>query len=720
MREENDRTSRNLAPACWIYFKLRWYGKLAECTTALAARVAAGDTVHRDPPMFESDVTAMPDVLRAITALDLGQPQRTLEYGRAALPKMKEGYTGGAFADHAYRAELLPAMGIAASLLGDRAGVEWALKQLDEMDIPYIGGQMSKNQREIGRAQLKLALGRYEEALGHLQEELEQWAREIQDALLGGGESFNTLYSLQRQLMAAKCQIELGRLEPARKTLDEVLAHKRVAEQGDVHWIALFERGRVAEREAKPAEAIEYYRRAIEIIERQRASLSTEASKIGFVGNKQQVYARAVALLVAAGRAAEAFDTVERSKSRALVDMLAQKTDFALRGEGAARAKASLDELQRTQAGTVALAAAPGTRSVRVVQDELRSADPELASLVAVTSVPPAEIGALLEPGETLVVYYYDDAQLYAFVLAASGLQAVPLERKDLVEDVQALRRAIELPPGEGFRSPAQRLHARLVAPLEPHLAGAKLAIVAHGALHYLPFAALAGADGRFLVERWSVRAAPSASALKFLRPPRQAGDGRILAFGNPDLGDPKLDLAFAESEAREVAGLFPASRVVLRRDASESAFRADAASYARIHFATHGKFRADSPLDSGLYLAKDAANDGVLRVAELYAMNLDADLVTLSACETALGAIGSGDDVVGLTRGFLYAGARSIVSSLWSVDDKATAALMRAFYANLRTMPKREALRQAQLEARKAFPHPFFWAAFQLVGRPD
>jgi CHAT domain-containing protein len=100
--------------------------------------------------------------------------------------------------------------------------------------------------------------------------------------------------------------------------------------------------------------------------------------------------------------------------------------------------------------------------------------------------------------------------------------------------------------------------------------------------------------------------------------------------------------------------------------------------------------------------------------------MSLDADLVTLSACETGLGKVNNGDDVVGLTRGFLYAGSRSIISSLWSVDDKSTAVLMTAFYQNLLAADKREALRQAQIKVRGAHPHPFFWAAFQLTGRDD
>ncbi len=678
--------------------------------------------------MFGTDITPLPAAFKAGMALELGQPARPIEEGERSLALVKtdesRGFfsAGGIYSEMQYKVEVLPILGIAAGVLGNRAGVEKYMKLIEDLEIPYMGGQQRRNLREVALAQLKLNLGRYEEALTHLGDEHLALARGITDALFGGGDSIGVVYALPKALMAARCHFELGRMDKAREALDGLLEHKRAPEQADIYWIALYERGRVAEREGKPAEGIEFYRRAIEVIELQRASLTTEATKIGFVGNKQQVYARAVALLIGAGRAGNAFDYVERSKARALVDMLAQKGDLSLRGSEATKTKVALAELGRVHADQQALMSTDtpgGRRSVRVVQDEIRSADPELSSLVSVSSVPAAEIGALLEADETLVEYYYDDGSLYAFLLSAGGVQAVALERKGLTEDIAALRRAIELPPGDGFRVPAQRLYARLVAPIEAQLKGGKLVLVAHGALHYVPFAALIAPDGRFLIDRWALRAAPSASVLKFLRPGK-AASSRVLAFGNPDLGDAKLDLAHAESEARTVAGLFPDSRVFLRLDASETAFRRDAKQYARIHFATHGKFRADSPLDSGLFLARDASNDGVLRVAELYAMELDADLVTLSACETALCSIASGDDVVGLTRGFLYAGARSIVSTLWSVDDRATAELMRAFYGALSASGKRDALRQAQLKAREAFPHPFFWAAFQLVGRPD
>ena len=132
----------------------------------------------------------------------------------------------------------------------------------------------------------------------------------------------------------------------------------------------------------------------------------------------------------------------------------------------------------------------------------------------------------------------------------------------------------------------------------------------------------------------------------------------------------------------------------------------------------THGRFDPDQPLHSGLLLAKDTQNNGFLSLSDLYSLRLHADLVTLSACDTGLGKIRNGDDVVGLTRGFLYAGSNTVVASLWGVDDQATSYLMEQFYADLKTNNKGEALRQAQLATRKKYNHPFYWAAFGLTGK--
>ena len=119
--------------------------------------------------------------------------------------------------------------------------------------------------------------------------------------------------------------------------------------------------------------------------------------------------------------------------------------------------------------------------------------------------------------------------------------------------------------------------------------------------------------------------------------------------------------------------------------------------------------------MNSAVLLAPDRSSDGRLKVSDLYSLSLDANLVTLSACQTALGKVTTGDDVVGFARGLLYAGASSIVSSLWDVDDLATRDLMVGFYQNLAKMDKQEALRQAQINTRKKYEHPNYWAAFIL-----
>ena len=204
-----------------------------------------------------------------------------------------------------------------------------------------------------------------------------------------------------------------------------------------------------------------------------------------------------------------------------------------------------------------------------------------------------------------------------------------------------------------------------LIRPLSAELTGDKLTISPHGVLHYLPFDALLDGD-QYLLDRFSLRLIPSAATLTYIRSDHASKLGRLLAFGNPDLGNSSFDLPNAQLEAQNVAALFPDSRALLRADASKSAVRELGSGFSMLHFATHGKFNADAPLASGLYLAKGHDADGVLTVGDLYGLHLDSDLVTLSACETGLGKVANGDDVIGLTRGFLYAGARSIVASLW------------------------------------------------------
>jgi CHAT domain-containing protein len=238
---------------------------------------------------------------------------------------------------------------------------------------------------------------------------------------------------------------------------------------------------------------------------------------------------------------------------------------------------------------------------------------------------------------------------------------------------------------------------------------------VPHGALHYLPFSALTANNGKYALDEYQMRILPSASVMRFLNT-RSKNKRYMLALGNPDLNQSEMDLPGAQTEVETIKGTQPDIDAFYRKGASETLIKQSSSQYQRLHIASHGVFYADRPMQSSLLLAKDDSNDGHLTVSEIYDLDLNADLVTLSACETGLGKINNGDDVIGLNRGFLYAGANTIISSLWQVSDAATADLMQRFYQN-NGKDKRAALHSAQLSVKKNYPHPYYWAAFQMTG---
>ncbi len=720
-----------LAPLCTAYARLKDYGRLLPCLDRLEAAVRAGDTriVTDRADVTDSDASPLANLLRAEALVELGDYRRAVTEATRAADLVQDRLAFGVWSPRTYRLRILAVRGLAFALAGDRDGAREQAREIAAMPGGILGWAVFPLMRDSALARIHMALGECAEALPRLADEgaLVRSMVAVNDAAWGftGPDTAGAQYLLPRRLMRARCLLETGEARGARGLLDAVLADPRIADFAELHWMAHFERGRASGRLGDPDAALEDFRRAADLVERQRSSVNTEANKIGFVADKQAVYARIVEALVARGEPGEALDYAERAKSRALVDLLAARRDFAVAGPQAGRARALVEAIDAAEARAAIQDDAPATaasqplRQLAPLRDEVRQLAPELASLGTVTASTAQEVRARLAGDDTLVEYFGHADSLFAFVADRGQVRAVPLDGSGLEEDVRAFRRALASPHAPQWEALAAKLHARLWRPLAALVATPRVTIVAHGPLHYLPFAALRAQDGSLLVDRFAVRYLPSASVLRFLRPARPgAGAAPLLAFGDPDLGDPALALAFAGREAAAVAGAIPGSRLHLRASATETAFKDEAARFRRIHLATHGRFRAEAALQSGLYLARDAQNDGLLTVGELYSLRLDADLVTLSACETALGAISGGDDVVGLTRGFLYAGASAVVASLWGVDDAATAELMQAFYARLATADAREALRHAQLEARRTRPHPFHWAAFVLVGR--
>jgi CHAT domain-containing protein len=342
-------------------------------------------------------------------------------------------------------------------------------------------------------------------------------------------------------------------------------------------------------------------------------------------------------------------------------------------------------------------------------------------------------VQALLPPQTTLVAYWLGEQRTLAFVLTRDGASTVelPVGLAAITQHVRQLRSVLILaPPMQRAAQPpaAAWLYEQLIAPLRPHIQTEQLILVPHNVLHHLPFAALGSSPGPLLVDEFTLTILPSASTLRFLQhtpsPPPQA---RALVLANAD-----YTLPSAAAEAEAIARLFD-STVLLGEQANEQALRAESVHATIVHFATHGTFIPDAPLDTYLTLAPapPPASSATMRadpaagsaerltVAEVYGLNLtQSQLVVLSACETNLSHWTAGDEMVSLARAFFFAGAPTVVASLWRVPDEATRLLMSRFYTYLRAGDgKAEALRKAQLDTREQYPSPYYWAGFVLLG---
>jgi len=736
-----------LFPLCVSYAKLKRYDKVFPCLDQLEANFARGDisNVNLDEsldsgfmkgmasmgmvmmgtapggqakPGALGDSRAWPPYIRAEMLVDLGRHKEAVAEAKRAIAIAPTTGMG----ERQLTIYALSVLGVAEVHAGRPTDARATAQRLADVGTfyPYL---LLKTDKIVGLARIHVALGDYETAYGWITQDDSSAFRAVASvatAVFVGQADLFTIQQLPKQFMRAKSALETGRIDDARKGYDVLLAHPAIADLGEYYWMLLYDRGRIAQRDGDPAKAIELFRRSIEVIEAQRATVGSEASRIGFVGNKQDAYRALIDALFTAKRFDEAFDLVERSKSRALVDMLAAKKDFSIPSGSVEQVNAllamSTAEHQPQSGAPVGSDERARSRAVTLqARQQLRTQAPELADLVTVSALSLPAIAGLLPPGETLLEYYLDGQQLYAFVLRDGKLSAHRRPAPELGAQVAAARRAVADPSRDPLPA-LQVLHRELIAPLDD-LLGDRLTVVPHGALHYVPWGALH--DGHsFLLQQRAVRLLPAANVLPFVNKRRGAqAEGALLAFGNPDLGDARMDLPSAQAEALKVTDGRARSRAMTRRDATETALRDYGSGFRWLHFATHGEFDPADPLASGLLLAKDARHDGRVTAGELYSMKLDADLVTLSACETGVGKVSGGDDVVGLVRGFLYAGASSIVASLWQVDDAATSEIMTMFYENLERADKRDALRKAQLEMFDLKPHPFYWAAFQLTG---
>ena len=515
----------------------------------------------------------------------------------------------------------------------------------------------------------------------------------------------------------------------------------------DLLWQIHYGMARARIKAGKREQALSDLEDAIRVIESVRERLREDRFRAGYVQDKYEVYVALVRLQMELGLTQQAFSSAERLRARSFLDQF-ERADLTVKAGGDDLAEFALRERIRQLQNALEEESnlpQPERRqlAVKTFSSELLEAEREYqaflddrasrSNLGRAARVPaPTEIQARLRPGQALVEFVIDSDRVMMFVMKPGDLHAVSSEMDsgNLFAKVNLVRELIQDPSNEFWWIPAASLAESLVAPLQQEslLDGVNhLYLVPHGILNYLPFALLpadAATGGQVLVENYSLSYLPAASALIHDRRETRTGES-LLA-----LAPERSSLQYSEQEARAIAAMYqPESRLLLGETATESAFKEQAGNYGMLHLSTHGYFNSRNPLLSGLELEADGRNDGYLEVHEILRLSLDAGLVTLSACETGMGSgyfnqIPAGDDFVSLTRAFLLAGSRSVLATLWEVDDRSTVDVMKGFYARLGQSPgghsQADALAETQRELRlsKNYRHPFYWAPFILVGQ--
>jgi len=551
----------------------------------------------------------------------------------------------------------------------------------------------------------------------------------------------------------ADLDLEAGAFSRAAAGYTAALAHLEATPTTPVSWHLRLGRGLALRGQGRLDEAIAELHVAMDEVETIGASLPIAERRYGYMEDKWRVYAELAKTELDRDGAAAAFEMSERLRARQLVDLLARgrtsarSPDLALiREEENLRRQITLlsDELYASFSSSATLREVQPTAEVDELREslaaareryarllvELEESRPEYAALFSGSVAGVADVQRLLPAGAALIEYLVSEDWTIAFVVSRDGIAALelPIGQQTVRQLVRFLRGTLGPSGADGlWRTPLRRLYNELIAPIESagHLDATRLLIFApHAELHYLPFQALLGPalhDERFLIESYDIAYTPSASVWAELagRNPAIAGRGTLAMAPHPD------ELAHSAAEVRRISRGDTLAEVVVGSRATERAFRELAADRDVLHLATFGVLNTRNPLFSHVRLNPDEVSDGRLEAHEVFGLQLNADLLVLSACETGLGSgfrhdVPPGDDWVGLVRAFLYAGARSVVASLWPVDDRATAALMEKFYTGLESgRSKARSLADAQRAMLREPGHanPFYWAAFQLSG---
>jgi CHAT domain-containing protein len=500
--------------------------------------------------------------------------------------------------------------------------------------------------------------------------------------------------------------------------------------------------GELALQTGETHRAKKHFKKAVKLIETLRSPLAAEEFRMAFLADKLAPFENLAKIYLSENKLKDAFLMIEKARGRVLAETLGGDFNSFEDTKAPAKLVRKLETLReelnwfysrlnRADESETANLQREAQKREKQIADVMRQIEStKTAKTKTQTSAVSPQNGAnlkhlqnLLGAEKALVEFVKFDDNISAFVITGKKIHFVA----DLVKESEV----ISLLEGLQFQFGAlrygaknlgkfivelktradsylQKLYGKLLKPLEALIEKRDLVIAPVGAVYYVPFHALHTGES-YVIESREVVYTPSATVWQVLseKPLKISGKALLIGFA-----DEKIPLV--NEEIKALRKIFKTAKSFTGEDATFSAYTRNAPEFDILHLACHGQFRAENPLFSSLHLA-----DGFVTVRDICAQKLNADLVTLSSCETGLNKICAGDEILGLARGFLSAGAGSIVLSLWTVNDEATTELMVDFYKNLqRGAGVSASLRLSQNNFIKRGAHPYFWSPFALIGR--
>jgi CHAT domain-containing protein len=545
----------------------------------------------------------------------------------------------------------------------------------------------------------------------------------------------NFRHKLTAKLLEAECLQEFADYKTAKNLLKRVFADANKQENVQIAQLSQVSLGNLSLKEKNLISAEKYFQKAIEMIENLREPLPAEEFKMAFFANKLLPYQRLAEIYLHKNRLGEAFEMIERSRSRALAESINFQQNSIIENSKSNKFSQKLQDLREELNWFYSRINRANESELENLQNEAKKREREIAELNRKFNATNSnslqnhhlfsleKLQTQLGREKVLLEFVGFEDEISAFVITDSAIHFVKnlASETEIAEILEGLHFQFgvlrygaknlgkflgELKKRADFY--LQKLYEKLIKPLESFLEKRNLVVVPFGKLHYVPFNALHDGES-YLVENREVSSVASASVWQFCqsKPNRKTENALLIGFA-----DEKIPLVNQEIET--LSEIFEQKTVLTKCEATFSNFKKHAESAEILHIACHGEFRQDNPMFSALRLA-----DGWITVRDVCAMKLNAELVTLSACETGLNLVYTGEELLGLSRGFLSAGASSLLLTLWNVNDEATQNLMKIFYEEVKKGKTfAESLRTAKVAFIKENSHPYFWSPFILIGK--